>query len=484
MLNSIENSFNDVSDLWDKLTIKKVPVFNFIDLKSFGLSDDLYIKMNARGKQLSDFENFKAQMIKKIQKQCWDQSRKEIDRFSIKVDTIWMDLFWKLRSTDGFDERYMRFIANSLICSLATDGKTLPKDILIKKLQTLHGNPNSISPDDFDKRSYEILYDWLDCYMSKHPDITKLIDLGLIIPSGESVISDCTGNNITWEKLILFYAQTGYLVKYKKLNPSAFSDWITVVRNVLQNSTIDSAEQFIYAINLIKELLPGSGDIYEYLENTTINSNFAELQMKEEKRKAKLIQVDSCNKAIIHKAEDTNFSRGHITFSLYCATKEGTEQIQFDILEKTTSVLNQYFRHDNDLSDEVRRALFCIGNGKFFEYWSSWLYAVNCPKYRLIPDMKELRKFADNPGYRHYLKQLIELLFNKTLADIINDYSIKRDKPTWKDLIIKNPDLLAKTRSKYIALDEEKGICYLIPGTRVSDDKAGIARLVKVASIV
>jgi len=79
---------------------------------------------------------------------------------------------------------------------------------------------------------------------------------------------------------------------------------------------------------------------------------------------------------------------------------------------------------------------------------------------------------------------LIELLFNKTLDEIIDDYPSNSNKPTWKDQIITNPDLLAKTRSKYIALDEEKGICYLIPGTRVSDDKAGIARLVKVASIV
>ena len=34
--------------------------FEFLELEKFGLSDDLYIKMNARGKTLSPYENFKA----------------------------------------------------------------------------------------------------------------------------------------------------------------------------------------------------------------------------------------------------------------------------------------------------------------------------------------------------------------------------------------------------------------------------------------
>jgi len=33
-------------------------------MESFNLSDDLYIKMNGRGKQLSSFDNFKAEYFK------------------------------------------------------------------------------------------------------------------------------------------------------------------------------------------------------------------------------------------------------------------------------------------------------------------------------------------------------------------------------------------------------------------------------------
>ena len=38
-----------------------------------GLSDDLYIKMNARGKQLTDFENFKADLVGYIKNENIEQ---------------------------------------------------------------------------------------------------------------------------------------------------------------------------------------------------------------------------------------------------------------------------------------------------------------------------------------------------------------------------------------------------------------------------
>jgi uncharacterized protein with ParB-like and HNH nuclease domain len=37
--------------------------FDFLELKEFKLTDELYVKMNARGKPLTEFENFKAKFI-------------------------------------------------------------------------------------------------------------------------------------------------------------------------------------------------------------------------------------------------------------------------------------------------------------------------------------------------------------------------------------------------------------------------------------
>ena len=43
-----------------------VLTFLFLDLKDLNQGDELYIKMNARGKMLTPYENFKARLEEKI----------------------------------------------------------------------------------------------------------------------------------------------------------------------------------------------------------------------------------------------------------------------------------------------------------------------------------------------------------------------------------------------------------------------------------
>ncbi len=106
---------------WEKLIDENdCPiVFYHLPLKDFGLSDDLYIKMNARGKPLTSFENFKADLIGYIQQQSkdhedevvWKQMLYSQDGFAIKLDTSWTDIFWKNKSVDNeIDEIYFAFI--------------------------------------------------------------------------------------------------------------------------------------------------------------------------------------------------------------------------------------------------------------------------------------------------------------------------------------------------------------------------------------
>lgn len=66
-LNDIHKYFFDVENLWEKLTSEDSLIsFYHIELEDIGLTDDLYIKMNARGRLLSNFENFKASFQKRI----------------------------------------------------------------------------------------------------------------------------------------------------------------------------------------------------------------------------------------------------------------------------------------------------------------------------------------------------------------------------------------------------------------------------------
>lgn len=76
--------------------------FNLLNLGAFGLSNELFIKMNARGKQLSAFDKLKSSLEEELQIQ-----QKEIDEQGNKLaseeneemwrslmDGAWIDLFW------------------------------------------------------------------------------------------------------------------------------------------------------------------------------------------------------------------------------------------------------------------------------------------------------------------------------------------------------------------------------------------------------
>ena len=111
MLDAIHKLFSKTDGYFQKLISSENPIitFQFIELKNFGLSDTLYIKMNARGKVLTDFENFKAKFEQILeQHDVADQTRLK-DIFAINIDTVWTDLFmWVERLIEGDRNERMR----------------------------------------------------------------------------------------------------------------------------------------------------------------------------------------------------------------------------------------------------------------------------------------------------------------------------------------------------------------------------------------
>lgn len=82
---------------WDRLTDPEDPAisFDFLPIPDVGPPDRQYIRMNARGKALTEFEHFKARFEKTLAL-CSDTDRK---RFAKGVDGDWTDLLWPLRNS-------------------------------------------------------------------------------------------------------------------------------------------------------------------------------------------------------------------------------------------------------------------------------------------------------------------------------------------------------------------------------------------------
>ena len=206
MKDGIEDFFSPLPkekmiEYWRKLKSDDCPiVFYYLPLDNFGLSDDLYIKMNARGKQLTSFENFKADLIGYIQRQVdnnnlsgenrekWKELLDPQEGIPIKIDTRWTDIFWNNKSigikqpdgnlvlTNQVDEIYFafinRFFWNELL--IATDKNENGKHILElngkeKQNQSYqYLNDEKENKNDFDEK---IAYQGLDTYRYHNGEI-------------------------------------------------------------------------------------------------------------------------------------------------------------------------------------------------------------------------------------------------------------------------------------------------------------------------
>lgn len=107
MLVMIDAIFNEMGNDWQmdmndcRQNLEHI-TFNLLNLGEFGLSNELFIKMNARGKQLSDFDKLKSTLEEELQIQQKEKDEQDIPLASEKdeemwrtlMDGAWIDLFW------------------------------------------------------------------------------------------------------------------------------------------------------------------------------------------------------------------------------------------------------------------------------------------------------------------------------------------------------------------------------------------------------
>jgi len=481
MLDAIHAKFNGTTNLWPKLTDEKNPsiVFWYIELEHFGLSDDLYIKMNARGKQLTAFENFKSSFEKHVEEHKFEVEIDNVENtFSHKIDTVWTDLFWIHKDEENtIDEKLINFIAGTAIDYYAQPKEKNTTERVVKRSQIesrilglLNAN-NEVSPDDFStKKSFAYLVDCLNKYAEiKGKSIKFNVDFWGYSDAPETTFLDIfIKGGVNYKPRVLFYAQTAYLLKNKFVNQNNhFDDWMRVVRNVVHNSTIESPEGFIGAIGLISEMSEGCSNIYDYLSTNGIKSGFASRQMEEEIRKAKIIVEHSEYKGIIFEIEDTNFCKGIMNWCLDCIDSDNANNLPK--LKKVKTIIDDYFS-DDDISDEFRRALLTIGDNCFYHYWGTSSYTTNTYKRRMVENTEDLkRNFTKDWRFEAYLKPLfIRLLGRSSLSSIINNYVCPQDMPNWKKRLIKEPALLQEhcQGSHYFGVTNDGNKCYLYRGKK------------------
>lgn len=247
------------------------------------------------------------------------------------MDTIYTDLFWEYRG----EVNVIDYEATNFFAGMAMIGYALKEnsEAQQKRIQELFNNPLSVRVEEFEESDFKLFMSYLDFY-SGEKNISIETKLWKYYNSDnkrgffEEFIKDENKgtekkyNGATYPQRVFFYALSELFIKVK--DKAIRENFIRVVRNIVENATIDSAQTFVGAIKLMKELLEGFlevlskgvQDIYSYLSKTAIQSNFASYQVTQEKQKAERIVANLEWKDVIWEAENHLMFKGDIGFLL------------------------------------------------------------------------------------------------------------------------------------------------------------------------
>ena len=328
-------------------------------MNNFNLTDDLYIKMNARGKQLTHFENFKADLVGYIEENQWKDLTDPEKGIPIKMDTSWLDIFWTHRSANNrVDEIYFeflnRFFLNYHIRKIEDASDKYYSFLTKKGTIRYEGLKNYMWDNKIDMDLFKNLERILDNFSNsdiKKDDFTCHWDEKFrFIPEYQQDSIEDTGNewlevsSITQLQRVVFYAICKYFEE-GKADTESLKRWMRFVWNIVSVKDKNGNER---------------------IQDLSEMKNAFERQLKEEIEKAKRILTDdnslatyngACKKTngeafatweeIIIEAERYAFFNGAIRFLF----RDEKGDFNWDNFDKKWTNVKKYFKEEKVKKD-------------------------------------------------------------------------------------------------------------------------------------
>jgi hypothetical protein len=451
MLDAIQQTFQNKTEVWAKLNNIS---FHYIELQNFGLSDDLYIKMNARGKPLTDFENFKAKFEQYVKQNNWENSENPTETFSHQIDTVWTDLFWYYRNEENvFDEQLLNFFRTLALINYTVKAK---KDDKFRGIIDLLRSGQNLSFNQylelgcFDEDYFKTFKIVLNKISDKNGLKTFLSNK--TYADEKEIFNGAIKNNLGYAELLKLFALYQHFSNEKDIDEVNLQNWMRIVRNLVEAHRLyyDNANTFADSLVFFSKLIPYRNNIVEYFRNTVNpeDKGFPKFIIEEEKLKAELItQSDDWKEAIVD-IENHPYFNGQIGFLLdWCKDEEGIHNINTfrEYIEKAKAVFSdEGLKHfDNFLFE---RALLATGD-YLLTKGKNYSFLINNER-----DISWKRLLRDDNQKRIVLKLLFDKIEPTTLTEnleqIVNAFSDVND---WRYYFIKYPEIISVCGSQKLA---------------------------------
>ena len=415
-------------------------LFQFLKLENFYDPDDLFIKMNARGLPLTEFEIFKGKWMEQIET-LYEPA--EIKSLKSLIDVSWTDFLWPLRTQrkelkniDPFFQNLLKLIIGNSTASLLSN--KVDFDILFeankKELSFSYGKYTEEYNVVFDRVMLDRIKEELEAMCSPNSVFTKFrtsetkhekwIDLEKEWQF--FVIQDRDNNNPNYKGRVTLYALSRFSTLMPSTNDCEVNQWSRLIRNLIENTRFDSSNDAVRVIKDIDTMLleltayykenNGSSCVNDWVaQNTTFTpKGFTNSQWEEEKIKAELRKDSSWNDEIT-KAEKHQYLNGKIGLILWCSG-EITGLIPF-----SKNTLNRDLNKFKSYSEKCLK-LFNEAGQKDSEVTSKFLLVrAMLSKGDYMPNLSADRKnFYNDPGHRDYSWKALFRINDYTHIDALN----------------------------------------------------------------
>lgn len=449
-------------------------VFNFLNMQELKLGDELYLKMNARGKPLTDYEIFKSKLTEWLPKEEKILSSPiSQNTAEFKLDNDWQQIFWNKAVVleDTLEEKYkkgyicrmdmmqFRFFEQIALLlflqqpsSLENSTQTESVENILENFQLLKQAPGLFGAQERPENLKALLH-----VLEGFQDFNNLQDKANTI---HKKISEALDNIITKDlsykaRLQLFVLFLFWKEEKNHTNMNILAQWFRVCYNLISNTNIDEAGEFKKALSSLQKLYDGykqsaKSNFYEFLSSDNPNIEaFDQNQVKEEKEKSRIIQQKALGENVLLKAESHAYFDGKIGFILNFSKDSAGNYNQANF-QSYYAKLSRLF--DKKLENVFQRALLAFGKSSNIAYNYLPLKGNGytfCTIDSAIRTKKDTwHKVFDDTNKTNLLKGFLDSLPNDfsddTLEKFCTDFCTKLDNyyTDWRYLFVNKEDNL------------------------------------------
>jgi hypothetical protein len=321
MLDAIADRFarepTDFRAAWRRLADQDCRAVSFLVLpvSEIRSGEELYIKMNSRGRPLTSFEVFKARLEKALQSSSRDQELAE------KFDHDWSDMLWPYEGGDfAIDDEFMRYLEFIIdVCEWRDNRNPRDSSDPATSRLTERASQAFTPPNPNGMRNLDFFFHAFDTWIGTKPadEFAKLFSteaepgpgLRLFESRARDLFGACLRNygttRLTYADRLLLFAVLIYRQRHPDCDAGELGSRLRPLRNLAESAPNDVRAEYMPELVDGTERLVANGSLEDLVR-------FNQARVEDERLKRSVLAKYPEVTFLVHELEDHDLLRGRL----------------------------------------------------------------------------------------------------------------------------------------------------------------------------